>query len=428
MRMSEQREENVWKRRFERTAISVERAQQLVLERIRQMGQEKLPLEQSYGRRSMVEYKTTEPIPHFRRSGMDGYAIIAAATAGATSEAPIQLQVIGELPCGAVPEQDIAATTTMRIMTGAMLPESADCVVMQEMAPEQMMNGKRFITLKRELSAGTNVSEVGSDVPLGEVIVQQGTLLGSAEFALLASAGLAEVTVFRRPRVAILSTGSELLSIAQPLEPGKIRNSNLYMLAAQVLNADAEPVLFEHLTDHREKISDMVLRAFETCDVVITSGGVSVGDYDFVADLLTQSEVDLLFHKIQMRPGSVTSAAVNPNGKLWFALSGNPGACHAGYELFVKPALLAMQGYSEPLPKQWAARLAEPFTKVNAYPRYIRGRLWSEGGQLFTTPTAREQSSRMFPGLGADVLLIIPAGGSGLPAGATIQTIPFRLS
>jgi molybdopterin molybdotransferase len=426
--MSDQREKNVWKRRFERTAISVERAQQLVLERVRHMSQEKMPLEQSYGRRSAIECKTTDPIPHFRRSGMDGYAIIAAATAGATSEAPIQLQVIGELACGEVPKQDIAVKTAMRIMTGAMLPESADCVAMQEMASEQMINGERFISLKRELSAGTNVSEIGSDVPVGEVIVQQGTLLGPAEFALLASAGLTEVIVFRRPRVAILSTGSELLSIAQPLEPGKIRNSNLYMLAAQVLNTDAEPVLFEHLIDHSEKIRDMVRQAFESCDVVITSGGVSVGDYDFVADLLTQSEVDLLFHKIQMRPGSVTSAAVNANGKLWFALSGNPGACYAGYELFVKPALLAMQGHPSPLPKQWSAILAEPFAKVNAYPRYIRGRLWSEGGQLFAIPTAREQSSRMYPGLGADALLIIPAGGSGLPAGATIQTIPFRLS
>jgi molybdopterin molybdotransferase len=426
MRMSEQREENAWKRRFERTAVSVERAQQLVLERIRQMNQEKVPLEQSYGRRSAIECRTTEPVPHFRRAGMDGYAIIAAATAGATSEAPIRLQVIGELPCGEVPEQDIAVTTAMRIMTGAMLPESADCVVMQEMAPEQMMNGERFISLKRELSAGTNVSEIGSDVPVGEVIVQLGTLLGPAEMALLASAGLAEVTVFRRPRVAILSTGSELLSITQPLEPGKIRNSNLYMLSAQVLSANAEPALFEHLTDHPEKIIDMVRQVFESCDVVITSGGVSVGDYDFVADLLTQSEVDLLFHKIQMRPGSVTSAAVSPNGKLWFALSGNPGACYAGCELFVKPALLAMQGHPEPLPKQWSALLAEPFAKVNAYPRYIRGRLWSEGGQLFAFQTAREQSSRIFPGLSAEALLIIPAGGSGLPAGTTIQTIPFR--
>jgi len=173
--MSDQREKNVWKRRFERTAISVERAQQLVLERVRHMSQEKMPLEQSYGRRSAIECKTTDPIPQFRRSGMDGYAIIAAATAGATSEAPIQLQVIGELACGEVPKQDITVKTAMRIMTGAMLPESADCVAMQEMASEQMINGERFISLKRELSAGTNVSEIGSDVPVGEVIVQQGT-------------------------------------------------------------------------------------------------------------------------------------------------------------------------------------------------------------------------------------------------------------
>lgn len=386
--------------RFARRAIPAEEALRRVLAYAKPLGAETVPLAACYGRRAAAAVSLDAPVPHFRRSGMDGYAVRAADTAAAASASPAELPVVGAIACGDVPTRALPPGAAMRIMTGAMVPDGADAVVMLEATePGRDAAGAPIMRLRRP-----------------------GAWLGPAEIALLATAGVEAAAVVRKPRAALLATGSELLPPSAPLTPGKIRNSNAYMLAAQTLSAGAEPELVGGVPDSLEALLAAVDRAFAACDIVVTTGGVSVGDYDVVTELLGAWDGELLFNKVQMRPGSVTSAAVR-DGKLLMGLSGNPGACFAGFELFVRPALRAMQGDPSPAPPALPATLAEPFAKTNAYPRYVRGRCWSDGGRLFASAAADDKSSRLLPGLGADCFVVIPPGGSGLPAGAPVTAV-----
>jgi molybdopterin molybdotransferase len=413
-------------RRFGRTAIAVDEALRRILARAAPTGVESVALADAYGRICAERIAAVEPVPHFRRSGMDGFAVRSNDAAAASADRPVVLRVVGAVACGDVPAAALEPGEAMRVMTGAMLPEGADAVVMLEaVSTPSTADGAPGVHLRRPVPAGTNVSAVGSDVAPGTTVAEPGGRLGPAEIALLATVGRTTVSVYRKPRAAILATGTELLPPDAPLAPGKIRNSNAFMLAAQVASAGGVPVMLDAAPDDRDRIAAALAEGLATCDLAITTGGVSVGDYDVLTDLLHEWDGELLFNKIQMRPGSVTSAAVR-EGKLLLALSGNPGACFAGFELFARPALLALQGELRPTPPAFEARLAAPFPKTNAYPRYVRGRWWSEGGVLHCEAGAGDQSARMLPGLGADGFVVIPPGGSGTPAGTIVTVVPFR--
>ncbi|WP_166237771.1 gephyrin-like molybdotransferase Glp [Paenibacillus turpanensis] len=424
-----------WRRRFQRKAVSVEEARRLILQYAAVMDAEQVRLEQSFGRVCAERVAAAEPVPHFRRSGMDGYAVRAEDLAGATPQEPALLRVIESVPCGTVPALAITPGTAAKIMTGAMVPEGADAVVMIEMtelagheaqaAAEAGGRAAAVVAVKKPVPAGANVSAVGSDHPAGELLLAAGARIGAAEAALLASAGRSTVAVYRRPRIGILSTGTELLPIDAPLAPGKIRNSNAYMIAAQVRSAGGEPVIGTAVSDEPAALSESIEQLLESCDAVITTGGVSVGDYDILTDYLHEWSGTLLFTKVMMRPGSPTSAGVH-RGKLLFALSGNPGACFAGFELLVRPALQAMLGSAAAEPSPFSAILAADFPKVNAYPRYIRGRSWIEQTAVYVEPMGADQSSRMYPGKGADCFIMIPPGGSGLPKGTVVSAIRIQ--
>ncbi len=414
-------------RRFGRTAVPVEEARNRLLAHIVPTGVESVPLMSAFGRIAAERVVAADPVPHFRRSGMDGYAVRSLDTVGAASESPTALRVVGEVACGDVPEAALAPGTTMRIMTGAMLPEGADAVVVLEaVATGALPDGTPCVLLRRPAAPGANVSAVGSDVSAGSAVAVPGHRLGPGEIALLATAGRTMVNVYRKPRVALLATGSELLQPDSPLVPGKIRNSNAYMLAAMVASAGAEPIPLGTAQDDMGIIADALKEGLEICDLAITTGGVSVGDYDVVTDLLHEWDGKLLFNKVQMRPGSVTSAAMRGEKPL-LALSGNPGACFAGFELFARPLLLALQGVPRPATRTFEARLAEAFPRTNAYPRYVRGRWWSEGGTLYCAAGGDDRSSRMLPGLGAECFVVIPPGGTGTAAGTLVKIVPLHM-
>lgn len=409
-------------RRFGRKAISVEEARTRALQAISAVGTEKVDLLQASGRRSAADVFSEEPVPSFRRSGMDGFAVRAVDTAPASTDSPVRLKVVDDIPAGQIPRRALASGEAARIMTGAMIPEGADAVVMLEMTDTEEGGGEPRIVLKRAIKPGANVSEAGSDVALGELLLKRGAWIGASEIALLATVGKAGVSVYRRPRVAIVATGSELLRPDEPLISGKIRNSNSYMLAAQAGSAGAAVTVHDIMPDELDLLLPAVRRLMDENDLVITTGGVSVGDYDVMTDLLHEWGGQLLFNKIQMRPGSVTSAAV-ANGKLLFGLSGNPGACFAGFELLVRPVLKALQGAADPHPREVMAAIGEDYPKVNAYPRYLRGRLSIEDGRAVAAATKTEQSSRLLPGLGANAFMVIPPGGNGVPKGTLIPIV-----
>ncbi len=215
-------------------------------------------------------------------------------------------------------------------------------MIMLEMTRESEDEGQFYIEVAKSIPAGSNISEIGSELTEGTELLQRGRKISAGETALLASFGWSRVPVFRRPKVAIIGTGSELLEIDQPLQPGKIRNSNISMLAAQVKQHGGVPLSLGIAADNKEEVSALLDQAFVQADLVITTGGVSVGDYDILADIFSQWKGTKLFDKLAMRPGSPTTAGIR-DGKFLFALSGNPGACFVGFELLVRPVLLGMQ-------------------------------------------------------------------------------------
>jgi molybdopterin molybdotransferase len=418
------REENNMK--FNREIVSVEEASRRILSQVSRGQAETVPLEAAWGRRTAEELYAAQPVPHFRRSGMDGYALRSAEAAGAGEDIPVKLEVAGVIPCGSVLGQALLPGQAARIMTGACVPDEADAVIMFEQTGTVEENGKSYVLVKRETKPGANVSEVGLEVQAGERILEAGRRVGAGESALLAMFGVPEVTVVRRPKVAVFATGSELLQVQEPLQPGRIRNSNGYMLAAQVKEAGAEPILMESIPDDVELAKQVILNAMEQYDAVITTGGVSVGDYDILYDLTTQWDGELLFNKVAMRPGSPTTVGIW-KGKFLFALSGNPGACFVGFELFVRPALHAMQGAAKPAPAAYRAVLKEGYSKRDrSFTKYLRGiRRISEEGVVHVEPVGIDASSITVSIRDSDCLIIIPPGDKPLEAGERVSFIPL---
>jgi molybdopterin molybdotransferase len=235
------------------------------------------------------------------------------------------------------------------------------------------------------------------------------------------------VPVYHRPVVAILSTGSELLDVDQPLAPGKIRDSNTAMLAALVREEGAIPLVIGTVRDDTVAAEEIVERMLAQADAAITTGGVSVGDYDIMVDVFAKWDGTMLFNKVAMRPGSPTTAGVLQD-KLLFSLSGNPGACFVGFKLFVRPVLSVLQGAMMDeggLPKETAV-LAEDYPKVNAYPRFLRGCSRTERGVVNVVPLDNNQSGSMVSIQDADCLIVIPPGGNGLPAGEVVEVVKLR--
>ncbi|TYA13639.1 molybdopterin molybdotransferase MoeA [Paenibacillus faecis] len=408
--------------KFRRRAISVQEGQEKVLAFAKTAETEWVPLPDAQGRVLAEDISAPHPYPHFRRSGMDGFAIRSGDTVGCTSERPVYLEVVDEIPCGSLPSVSLVPGTAARIMTGAKVPDEADAVVMFEMTESGADQGKDFIMLKREIAPGSNVTPVGLELAAGDLILARGRRISAGEISVLATFGVYRVPVAKRPRVAIFSTGSELLGIDEPLQDGRIRNSNTYMLATQVREAGGEPHILEAIADDLATARLKVQEAFALYDLVITTGGVSVGDFDIMADLVRGDDVEMLFNKVMMRPGSVTTAAIK-EGKHLFALSGNPGACFVGFELFVRPVIGRMLGTDQPFLPEWEAELGRDYTKVNNFTRFVRGRLEVRDGRLFAYPAALDESSVMITIKDSDCLIVIPPSSRGVQAGETVSVL-----
>ena len=413
--------------RFRRRTLQPEEAQQLVLEHARPLPIEHVSLLEAWGRRLAEPLVAPHPFPPFRRSGMDGYAVRVSDLTEATSERPVTLEVIESLPCGVKPSRSIGQGQAARIMTGGMVPDGADAVVMLEATTTTNPNhyGYGNVRISKPIEIGLNIADIGCEMLQDELLLPAGSVIHAGESALLAACGCASVAVVRRPRVAILATGNELLEVDKPLEPAKIRNSNLPMLAAMIREAGAEPLLLGTAPDDRAMTEKIIRDTLSHCDLLLTTGGVSVGDFDVMVDVLAAHDVLLLFNKIAMRPGSPTTAATIQD-KLLIALSGNPGACFVGFHLFALPVIKRMLHAEAPYATSFQAHLGVPFPKVNSYRRYIRGRAQLEGGSVKVFPTGDDKSSLMTTIVGADCLIEIPPLKSGLEAGQLVNA--WRLS
>ena len=318
--------------------ISVEEAQERVLAEVRLLGSENVVFTEALGRVLREDVVAPADVPQADNTAMDGYAVRADDIASP----PVRLKVIEDLPAGAVATRKVDAGTAIRIMTGALIPDGADTVAHVEITDA----GSDFVTVKQSLKRGTNLRRRGEDMRAGNVVLHDGTPIGAAEVGVLASVQKSVVRVSRRPRIAIISTGDEIVDVDQPRAFGKVVNSNSYSLAALATEVGAEPRMMGIVPDTREATIAAIESALES-DFIISSGGVSVGAYDFVKDALDALGAETKFWQIAMKPGKPVVLS-RLRGRLYFGLPGNPVSCMVAFLLFIAPALRKAMG--APLP------------------------------------------------------------------------------
>ncbi|WP_342513392.1 gephyrin-like molybdotransferase Glp [Sporosarcina sp. FSL K6-1522] len=401
-----------------RKPIQVAEAVRLVIAHVQALGTEQVALEHTYGRVLAEPIIAKHDVPSFDRSPYDGFAVRAADTVGASGENRVAFTVIGEIGAGYVADRAIGEGEAYRIMTGAPIPMNADAVVMLE----QTVEGTDGFTLRKPFSPGENISFKGEDAKEGELLIEAGTLIHPGTIALLATFGYAEVAVAKRPVVGILSTGTELLAVSEPLVPGKIRNSNGPMIAAQLDRMGIAYQSYGMQEDDLDACAAIVEKALAETDVLITTGGVSVGDYDHLPAIYERLGAKVLFNKVAMRPGSVTTVAVLGD-KLLFGLSGNPSACFTGFELFARPAILGMMGSQTPYVPHMTAKLGEDILKPNPFTRFIRA-IWEmtpEG--IVAVPAGFNKSNAVSSIARGNCLIVLPSGTRGYTTGMTVDLL-----
>ncbi|WP_410984081.1 gephyrin-like molybdotransferase Glp [Bacillus cereus] len=405
-----------------RVPIPVAEAVARVMNYAQQGGIETVAITESYGRILGEDVVADHDVPHFDRSPYDGFAIRAEDTKEASQDHPIEFEVVGEIGAGSVFIDEVKAFEAVRIMTGAAIPKGCDAVVMLELTEGFEYNGKTYMKLKRSFKTGDNVSFKGEDVKQNQILVKKGTKVNPGVAALLATFGYSSVSVMKQPVVGIVTTGSELLEVHEPLQPGKIRNSNSYMIAAQIARAGGIVKYYEQLADDLENCYEAVKAAMNEVDILITTGGVSVGDYDYLPAIYEKLHVNVLFNKIAMRPGSVTTVA-EVNGKLLFGLSGNPSACYVGFELLVHPVVQTFLHVKEPHAYRADAILQKDFLKANPFTRFVRGKVEFVNGQLQVMPVGLDKSSAISSLADSNAFIVLPGGTRGFEVGMTVSVL-----
>ncbi|MFE4242898.1 molybdopterin molybdotransferase MoeA [Peribacillus butanolivorans] len=405
-----------------RTPISLADAVEKVMKHKLEGQVELVALEKSHYRFLAQDIIATNDVPHFNRSPYDGFALRSEDTAEGSLNNPLEFEVIEELAAGMVSTLPVQQNQVARIMTGAQMPDECDAVIMFELTKEFEKDGKKYISFKRSLNAGENVSFKGEDAKKGDILVKKGTMINPGIIGLLATFGYAEVPVAKKPVVGLFATGSELLDVSEPLQPGKIRNSNSHAISAQIQRAGGEVRFYGKLKDEFDLSYEAISSALEEVDLLITTGGVSVGDFDLLPDIYRKIGADVLFNKVAMRPGSVTTVAVF-NNKFLFGLSGNPSASYVGFELFARPIIRTMLFSELPHLRKEKAQLAEDFLKPNPFSRLLRTRLFFESGQLKVIPSGVDKSNITTSLAGANSLTVLPGGTRGFKTGDIVDVL-----
>ncbi len=398
--------------------ISVEEAQDAILPHIPRLGRERVHIMAALGRVLAEDVVASRPIPPWANSAMDGYAVRAADLVAVSGENPATLRVVAELQAGFESSRAVGTGEVIRIMTGAPIPEGADAVVMVELTEP---GGEGEVRILESVPKGEAIRPAGEDVMAGERVFEAGSRLGPAAIAMLASIGRAQVLVNQRPRVAILATGEELIDLDQEPGVGQIYNSNSYALAAQVREAGGEPVILGIARDNAEDL-ELRLREGLSADVILTSGGVSVGDFDLVKNTLGDLGNEMHFWRVRMKPGK-PMAFGTLSGKPIFGLPGNPVSTMVSFELFVRPALLKMQGHAGLHRPKVEARLLHSLKKSPERRHYVRAVTSFEGGEWTARAIEAQGSNIIHSMLRANSLILFPEYETDLPAESRVQVI-----
>lgn len=410
----------------EKEYLTVDEALQLVLDGVELLSSETVSLLDALDRVLAQSVVAHDSLPPFANSSMDGYAVRAADLQGAGREKPITLRVVGDIAAGAVPVTSLGEGQTVRIMTGAPLPDGADAVIPVEDTSEPWRDRERplpaEVDVYRSVDAGDYVRYPGEDIEAGEEVLPSGHILRPQEIGVLASLGVAEVEVIRRPRVAILATGDELIPVNEPLQPGKIRNSNGYAQTAQVMALGAIPVPLGIARDTEEDVRSRLQAGLDAgLDLFVSSAGVSVGAYDVVKAVL-EDEGNVGFWRVRMRPGKPLAFGTYA-GIPYLGLPGNPVSAMVSFERFARPAILKMAGRREWERPQVAVTMRDEIYSDGreTYARAVVER-GPDGGYVATT-TGSQGSHIMTSLVRANALVIVPEGVKHVPAGEQLQAM-----
>lgn len=395
--------------------VDADEAAALVLERTPVLPAELVPLAGCAGRALAEDVVASAPLPPFPSSAVDGYAVRSADGGG-------RLRVAGESAAGRPFDGPLPAGSAARILTGGVLPAGADSVVMVE----DVEQDDGWVVVPEGFPGGRNFHRPGDDLRAGDVVLSRGEPLGAAELGLAAALSLPSLRVHRRPRVALMSTGDELVEVGETPGPGQIVDSNRWALLAALREAGADVTLLGVAPDRPEPLRRLVEDALGAHDVLVTSGGVSVGTHDLVKPLL-ESLGEVHLGRVRLKPGKPFTFATLPDGRLAFGLPGFPVSSLVTFEVFVRPALRRMQGFTRVQRPSLPVRLAYDAASSADRTEYQRVALHLEAGELVARSTGSQSSSRLLSLAGAHALVRVPPGTDGLPAGSTVPAIILSL-
>ena len=398
--------------------ISVAEAIEIVRQQTVKLSTERVAIEQVLGRVLAEDVVADSDLPPFDRSQMDGYAVRAEDV----KAAPVRLLIVGESAAGRGWHKQLEEGQAVRIMTGAPVPAGADSVQQVELTHE--LKDGTVVELLETVEIGKSIVRRGAEIKEGEVVLNAGSVISAAMMAVLAAFGYAKVEVFRRPRVAVLATGTELVSVEQTPGQDQIRDSNNYSLSAYAALAGATVERMPLTGDETSLLKTQIANAAEHSDLIVTSGGVSMGVYDVTKSALKELDAEIFFERVSLRPGKPTVFARLPNGTLVFGLPGNPVSVAVTFNLFARTALLAMQGAADPTLKRETATLARSVKGTTDRDSYLPAQLTTnDDAELIAFPLKWGGSSDFVAFALTTALLIVPANVKSIEAGSLVNVL-----
>lgn len=402
--------------------LPLEDALRIVLENVKPLEGERVFITEALHRFLAEDVASDTDKPPFDNSAMDGFAVRFEDIRGASEERPVPLKLVGEQTAGGDAGPRVEEGTAVKVFTGAPIPEGADTVV-----PVELTETKgNVVYIKKEMARGANVRRRGEDLKGGEVVLRKGQEIRGYEVGLLASVNRVVVKVHRRPRVGILATGDEILEVGEvQSRPSQIRSSNHHMLYSLVQSAGGVPHQLGIVPDDPKEILDL-LRSCHNYDIFITTGGVSMGERDYVQYLVSEVGVDVKFHKLRIKPAKPVLFGTYGENKLFFGLPGNPVSCALAFDLIVYPAIRTMLGAKEVFKRKAKAVLLKGYLRKDADRReFARAKVWSEDGRLLCEPNPKQQSHMLTSFIGSNAYIVVPEGVHELKEGEEVEVVLF---
>ncbi|HII4498393.1 TPA: molybdopterin molybdotransferase MoeA [Clostridium perfringens] len=400
--------------------IALEEALEILNKNTKALKSEVVSIKDSLKRVLYGDVKSKINNPPFNKSVFDGYAFKSEDSKGTSKENPVELKIVDEIFAGDFSEIEIKSGEAIRIMTGAPIPVGADCVLKQE---ETERHGD-LVKIFKEMKANENISFMGEDIQIGETLIKKGKRLDYADLGIMASSGISEVIVYKKPKVSIISTGDEVCDINSTLKPGKIYDSNLYSLSARIEELGYNVLSMEHVGDNILKIGEAIEKAFEKSDIVFTTGGASVGEKDLMQKVSESIGFEKLFWKIKIKPGSAVVCSKREE-KILISLSGNPNAALTTFELLGKSILKKLEGEEENINiKREKGILMDSFNKKSPQRRFLRGNvIYDEKGAKVYITQIKSGNGILSSLLNANCLIEIEKRNEGLNRGEVVNII-----